>query len=286
MAKFKVGDKIKLVVDTGAWSKGEKGKIIGGDYLPGYFLVKFDGGTEGRIPEDKMAVANAARNAKFKAGDRVKHKTNGLDGVVEGWASEAGYYNVRSGGRVYMWDGDDLVKVKNSIRSTIPAVNAALGNTAVNGADDAIIRLCTSRNIVETSKAGNLHEVRIGGGFVYPLVGKDGVLVRVFRSLAEAHRSQLLNASPSCNDKWIDDFHVIVTAGKPDASLVEALKNKASAWKAYRRNFSDKAASDAHSKTESEAMSLAKRLGARWIQQGAVLKVVMPNSACTSDFYD
>ena len=52
--------------------------------------------------------------AKFKSGDTVKHKTNGLTGIVEGWASEPGNVNVRSGGRVYMWDEDDLVLVKNS----------------------------------------------------------------------------------------------------------------------------------------------------------------------------
>jgi hypothetical protein len=89
-AKFKVGDKIKIVADAGAWRKGEKGTIIGGDYLPGYFLVKFDGGSEGRIPEEKMDVANSrACNAKFKKGDRVvatkpDYQTKGV-GVVRGY---------------------------------------------------------------------------------------------------------------------------------------------------------------------------------------------------------
>ena len=36
------------------------------------------------------------------------------------------------------------------------------------------------------------------------------------------------------NDKWIDDFHVIVTADKPDPALVEALKKKSAPCLASR----------------------------------------------------
>lgn len=79
------------------------------------------------------------------------------------------------------------------------------------------------------------------------------------------------------NDKWIDDFHVIKTEGKPDPALVDALKRKSAAWKVLKRNLSDKAASEAHSKAEDEARAIAKRLGAKWIQQGAVAKIVMPD---------
>lgn len=81
------------------------------------------------------------------------------------------------------------------------------------------------------------------------------------------------------NDKWIDDFHVIVTAGKPDPALLEAIKKKAAAWKVAKRNFSSRTAADAHDKATDDAMAIAKRLGARWIQQGAVTRVVMPNAA-------
>lgn len=79
------------------------------------------------------------------------------------------------------------------------------------------------------------------------------------------------------NDKWIDDFHVIITTGKPDPALVEALKKKSAAWKVLKRNFSDKAADEAHTKAEDEAFAIAKRFGAKWIQQGAVTKIVMPD---------
>jgi hypothetical protein len=57
----------------------------------------------------KVNANSRACNAKFKVGDKVKHKTNGLTGIVEGRATEPGNYNVRSEGRVFMWDEDDLV---------------------------------------------------------------------------------------------------------------------------------------------------------------------------------
>ena len=84
--------------------------------------------------------------------------------------------------------------------------------------------------------------------------------------------------SRACNDKWIDDFHVIVTSGKPDASLLSALKEKATAWKLSKKNFSDRTAADRHNAAESKVYDIARRLGAKVIQQGAVMKVVMPNS--------
>ncbi|MBQ1428745.1 MAG: hypothetical protein IIZ06_03670 [Kiritimatiellae bacterium] len=67
-ANVKVGDKIVLIADAGVWRKGATGAIVGGDYLPGFLYVKFDDGSEGRIPESKMAArnsraANAVRNA-------------------------------------------------------------------------------------------------------------------------------------------------------------------------------------------------------------------------------
>lgn len=89
--------------------------------------------------------------------------------------------------------------------------------------------------------------------------------------------------SRALNDKWIDDFHVIVTSGKPDASLLSALKEKATAWKLSKKNFSDRTAADRHNAAESKVYDIARRLGAKVIQQGAVMKVVMPNSSvCNS----
>jgi len=103
------------------------------------------------------------------------------------------------------------------------------------------------------------------------------------RAYAKSKGLSVVNAVAK-NDKWIDDFHVIVTGGTPDKELVDALKKKAAAWKAAKRNFSDTAAGAAHDKAESDAMAVAKRLGARWVQQGAVLKVIMPNAVARNDW--
>jgi len=84
-ANVKVGDRIVLVADAGVWRKGATGAIVGGDYLPGFLYVKFDDGSEGRIPEAKMAARNAvARNDmwELEKGDRVKIKRTGETGVV------------------------------------------------------------------------------------------------------------------------------------------------------------------------------------------------------------
>ena len=93
------------------------------------------------------------------------------------------------------------------------------------------------------------------------------------------------NSEVAANDKWIDDFHVIVTAEKPDPALVEALKKKAAAWKVCKRNLSDKAADEAHEKAKHEVATVAKRLGAKLEQLGAVLRVVMPNAVAVNFNY-
>lgn len=146
-AKFKVGDKIKIVADTGAWRKGEKGTVIGGDYLPGYFFVKFDGGTEGRIPEEKMAVANS-RAAKNDADPYLSEKLKLM--IRHGAISEAAGGKPMPGdvvfeyrGKRYYTDKDSahmvkqfsdagLVKMHNScgVRSSNAAVQAALNSAA------------------------------------------------------------------------------------------------------------------------------------------------------------
>ena len=88
------------------------------------------------------------------------------------------------------------------------------------------------------------------------------------------------------NDKWIDDFHVIVTTSKPDANLLSALKEKSEAWKIARKNFSDKAASDRHTSAEKKVYDIAKSLSAKVIQQGAVMKIVMPNAVAANNAKD
>lgn len=106
---FKAGDKVRWEYVGG---ETDSGVVIAdkGSYLE----VKTDSGEIAHPAKILIAKNACAANAKFKSGDTVKHKTNGLTGIVEGWASEPGNVNVRSGGRVYMWDEDDLVLVKNA----------------------------------------------------------------------------------------------------------------------------------------------------------------------------
>lgn len=108
---------------------------------------------------------------------------------------------------------------------------------------------------------------------------------QMVRGLRNSHplKTKVAQNAVACNDKWIDDFHVIVTAEKPDLALVDALKKKAAAWKAYKRNFSDKAAGEAHEKAKHDVATVAKRLGAKLEQIGAVLRVVMPNAVVKND---
>jgi hypothetical protein len=66
---------------------------------------------------------------------------------------------------------------------------------ARNVSDDSILRLCKPGNIVERGKTEDLYEVRYGGsGYIYPLVSKDRVLLKVYGDMKEARRRPL-NAS-------------------------------------------------------------------------------------------
>lgn len=75
------------------------------------------------------------------------------------------------------------------------ADTSVLRETAVNGSDDAILRLCKPSNVIQRGKTENLHEVRYGGGYIYPVVSRDGVLTKVYGSLSEANRRTLNAAS-------------------------------------------------------------------------------------------
>lgn len=95
------------------------------------------------------------------------------------------------------WDAyDDFYVVGYTKIEPIPlnADTSVLRETAVNGSDDAILRLCKPNNIIQRGKTENLHEVRYGGGYIYPVVSRDGVLTKVYGSLSEANR-RTLNAA-------------------------------------------------------------------------------------------
>lgn len=234
--------------------------------------------------------------AKFKIGDKVRAKDPAWPGY-QGHALGHDVYVVKK----VDWDGtvklDGFIDVWVSPDSLISA-NAARNADTPEG-----------RRIIERAKGrfaaikdpGQLANVRddilrgISRSSAIPDDKKDALEGEVIYLHEQALRKLGFNAvrsrnavvqkalnavvAKARNDKWIDDFHVIVTAGKPDPALLEALKKKAAAWKAAKRNFSDKAAADAHDKATDDAMAIAKRLGARWIQQGAVTRVVMPNAA-------
>ena len=104
MADFNKGDRIVKMSGVNAGKYGTINSISDS----GTLNVTFDGE---RLPRfcDPERCGKIGLNAKFKVGDKVKHKTNGLTGIVEGRATEPGNYNVRSEGRVFMWDEDDLV---------------------------------------------------------------------------------------------------------------------------------------------------------------------------------
>lgn len=236
--------------------------------------------------------------AKFKIGDKVRAKD-------PAWP---GYQGHALGNDVYVvkkvdWDGtvklDGFIDVWVSPGSLISA-NAEAARNADTPEGRRIIERAKGR-FAAIKDPGQLANVRddilrgISRSSAIPDDKKDALEGEVIYLHEQALRKLGFNAvrsrnavvqkalnavvAKARNDKWIDDFHVIVTAGKPDPALLEALKKKAAAWKAAKRNFSDKAAADAHDKATDDAMAIAKRLGARWIQQGAVTRVVMPNAS-------
>lgn len=104
MAEFTAGDRVVKMSGIAAGKYGTVNSVR----EDGTLNVTFDGERMARFC-DPERCGKVAANAKFKVGDKVKHKTNGLTGIVEGRATEPGNYNVRSEGRVFMWDEDDLV---------------------------------------------------------------------------------------------------------------------------------------------------------------------------------
>lgn len=162
-------------------------------------------------------IRKAVANAKFKEGQRVveipsKFGSMGT-GTIE-WCEDDPKEPQRARvrfdkGGTWVMDirhlraananastANDTSKAKNSTRnyemkSTNPIVQKALNSKAVNGSDDAILRLCKPSNIIQRGKTENLHEVRFGVGYIYPVVSRDGVLVKVYGSLSEANRRAL-----------------------------------------------------------------------------------------------
>jgi hypothetical protein len=104
MAEFTAGDRVVKMSGIAAGKYGTVNSVR----EDGTLNVTFDGERMARFC-DPERCGKVAANAKFKVGDKVKHKTNGLTGIVEGRATEPGNYNVRSEGRVFMWDEYDLV---------------------------------------------------------------------------------------------------------------------------------------------------------------------------------
>lgn len=310
MAKFKVGDKVRA--KDPAWP-GYQGHALGHDVyvvkkVDWDGTVKLDGFIDVWVSPGSLISANAeaARNADTPEGRRIIERAKGrfaaikdpgqlanvrddiLRGISRSSAIPDDKKDALEGEVIYLHEQALRKLGFNAVRSRNAVVQKALNAVAKNVSDgakamrrplnakfkvgDKVVVKGIGKTVIKTvdeikSVVGpkNKYGVDIGGGKIMVVPEKD--------VSANACRNVVAR-----NDKWIDDFHVIVTAGNPDPALLEALKKKAAAWKATKRNFSDKAAADAHDKATDDAMAIAKRLGARWIQQGAVTRVVMPNA--------
>lgn len=263
----------------------------------GYISVIVDDGVDYGVNavRSRNAVTDKSWDGKqLSVGDWVRQKDSGLFGRIVGKYNNY-LWNVkwRNGNDTFVEGAapDDLVFMRhdtssiNSVCSRNAVVQKALNAVAQNYDVkpgwtirwNGELKPGTKITVVDTPVryGGMTGEVvrRERSYYVVRLDDIAGMEVRL-----NPNQISVKNAVAR-NDKWIDDFHVIVTAGKPDPALLEALKKKAAAWKAAKRNFSDKAAADAHDKATDDAMAIAKRLGARWIQQGAVTRVVMPNAS-------
>ena len=87
MAKFKAGDVVEIISGL---NKGERGTVGSPNEGTenGKTLVSVYGDIKYIVPEDSLRLANAARNAKFKVGDKVKvknppHHTSDEVGVIK-----------------------------------------------------------------------------------------------------------------------------------------------------------------------------------------------------------
>lgn len=216
--------------------------------------------------------------AEFKVGDKVRYRgkiAEVVDPRLYGKKVQDGYVYIEyydKNEKSYCGEG---VKKTDLVAANFRALNAKfkVGDKVrvhspgyrANGAEGSILMVYLSGNPQK-------YLVDFGDGAHSEMT--ETSLVAANSSIASSH---------AINDKWIDDFHVIVTSGKPDASLLSALKEKATAWKLSKKNFSDRTAADRHNAAESKVYDIARRLGAKVIQQGAVMKVVMPNSSvCNS----
>ena len=146
-ASFKKGE---YVTSKGSPHLG-KGKIIDEvDY--NQYIVRFDDGDESLFEGSDLVAAHAcAKNAKFKVGDRVKDK-HGNRGIVIGIQDDdAGPFGpppskygailrikTDDGKTGYLDEANAILANSTGVRSSIPAVNAALNGcgTAKNAAAD------------------------------------------------------------------------------------------------------------------------------------------------------
>lgn len=252
------------------------------DSVKPYMDKRIKGDSSWRYP---MLVITVLRKVCDKAimsagrydGKRPPHRIYDIECVKDGFKFQG---NLIITGLLHRDDPDDVsafdeydmtLSLMNVGKAT-NAVNAVASKSKIKVAQNAeyVVRrsLSTSKWIL-SRKAASLGDK-----------GDDKIFATEQEARDYAKKNGLKVVNAACkNDKWIDDFHVIVTAEKPDPALVDALKKKAAAWKAYKRNLSDKAADEAHEKAKHDVATVAKRLGAKLEQMGAVLRVIMPNTA-------
>lgn len=87
MAKLKAGDVVEIISGLNKGERGTVGSPNAGTEN-GKTLVSVYGDVKYIVPEDSLRLANAARNAKFKVGDKVKvknppHHTSDEVGVIK-----------------------------------------------------------------------------------------------------------------------------------------------------------------------------------------------------------
>ena len=126
MAKFKVGDRVTdgsaIYAITGVDDDIYEWKVVSGKANPSY-----SEGGEVAWAEAKMRRANAARNAKFKVGDKVKYwvfdeKVTGTIKAIRGDKAEVVQGNEKAGLTFPLKD----LEAWNSCRSTNAVVRNAL----------------------------------------------------------------------------------------------------------------------------------------------------------------
>ena len=153
MAKFKAGDVVEIISGLNKGERGTVGSPNAGTEN-GKTLVSVYGDVKYIVPEDSLRLANAARNAKFKVGDRVTdgsaiYAITGVDDDIYEWKVVSGKADpsYSEGGEV-AW-AEAKMRLANSrtprssnavvrnalaaIRSGIEAANARTARNATMG---------------------------------------------------------------------------------------------------------------------------------------------------------